>query len=360
MSIWRATLRILKEKPLPFACEDGDEVQDIIARMLQMPGSTWTSVEEALSVLFSLEREGSLSLHGSEESSELAEIRQLVDVLDAHLRRDPGLNNVVGDHRAWQDDPAHYDFVSKDTELGRLKRFERDLYLDILSPYLDTLPEEAHLLDAGCGPGRFVAPMLSRSFKVHLVDASKDALHRALQQGLDSGGHAENLDGHVADIDALEIFKDEHFDATLSMEVVCYRGEPLRALKELTRVTKIGGLVMLSVEGVYGAMMVTEGASPGEIDEALEREGVSMYGDVHVSYFTEASLRDLMIEAGLLPLHIQGSHYVTEGPFSRAVDLERVDQEEHQEEIIRLERRCQSDPALRPLARAWVGIGRRT
>ena len=330
-----------------------------VAAMLADPDSECASAEEALSALFALERQGAITLTGPDESAALSEVRRLIDALDACLEADPGLNNVVGDHRAWSEDPEHYDFVEDPGELGLLKRFERDLYLRHLTPHLDSLAAGAYVLDAGCGPGRFVQPLLARGLRLHLVDAAKDALHRALAHGLDAGGNAQTLDGHVADIDRLDAFDDGTFDAVLSMEVICYRGDPLGALRELARVTKPGGLVMLSVEGLYGALMVSEGASPEEIEGALKASQVSLPRDVHVTYYTAERLHTLLVSAGLDPIAIEGCHYVPEGPFGRALDIRALEDPTHREAIFSLEATCAADPALAPMARAWVAVGRR-
>ena len=344
---------------MPIEITDGSELGAVVAAMVDAESTLWADREEALFALLTMAQEGSVSLDGPDDSGSLAEVRALVDRLDAHLAEDPGLNNVIGDHRAWSDDPEHYDFVDSETELGQLKRFERDLYLRHLTPYLDQLPAGARLLDAGCGPGRFVSSMLERGLRVHLVDAAKDALHRALSHGLKAGGNAETLDGHVADIDRLDAFEDATFDAVLSVEVICYRGDPLAALKELSRVTKPGGLVMLSVEGLYGALMVTEGAAPSELNQALQDAKVSIPRDVHVTYYTEATLKRLLIEAGLEPVQITGCHYVPEGPFHQSIDISQLEDETYRQSIFNLEATCASDPALQPLARAWVAVGRR-
>jgi SAM-dependent methyltransferase len=359
MSIWRATLRISDPNALPSDIADGDELSTVVTAMMQNVAGPWSTREEVLLAVLAMERDGVVALEGPDDSGTLAEVRALVDRLDAHLAIDPGLSNVIGDHRAWADDPDHYDFVDADTELGLLKRFERDLYLRHLAPYLDSLPEGARLLDAGCGPGRFVAPMLQRGLRVHLVDAAQDALHRALSHGLSSGGNAETLDGHVADVDRLDAFEDGTFDAVLSIEVICYRGDPLAALRELTRVTKPGGLVMVSVEGLYGALMVTEGAAPAELEAALKDEQVSIPRDVHVAYYTADTLRALLVEAGLEPVTVVGCHYVPEGPFHQSVDVTLLEDDAHRDAIFSLEATCAADPSLQPLARAWLAVGRR-
>ena len=359
MSIWRATLRLEDGCGLPLSIEDGTTVMAVVRQMVADPLVEAESTEGALSALLAWEREGALSLEGPEDSPSLAEVRALVDALDRHLEADPGLHNVVGDHRAWSEDPEHYDFVTAESDLGRLKRFERDLYLSHLDSHLRALPKGAYVLDAGCGPGRFVAPLLARGMRLHLVDANKDALHRALAHGLEAGASKNALDGHVADIDSLEAIEDETFDAVLSIEVICYRGDPARALAELTRVTRSGGLVMLSVEGLYGALIAHEGPTPAQIEGALSASRFSATRDVHVTYYTADTLRAMMVEVGLEPLLITGCHYVPEGPFGHALDLARLDEPSHREAILSLEATCAADPSLAPMARAWIAVGRR-
>ena len=180
MSIWQATLRIDAPDALPATVSDGARLSDALTAMVGDPTSSWATREEALGALLTLEREGAVRLEGAADSDALARLCALVDQLDATLAADPGLHNVIGDHRAWAEDPEHYDFVEAASELGRLKRFERDLYLSHLAPYLDALPRDARVLDAGCGPGRFVSHMLRRGFRVHLVDAGLDFTNRSV------------------------------------------------------------------------------------------------------------------------------------------------------------------------------------
>lgn len=358
MSIWEATLRVIGPGA-PSDISDGAAVGAALDAMIRDDGSKWSTREEALGALLALERDGVLRIEGATDSEDLADLRELLDRLAARLADDPGLHSVVGDHRAWSEDPEHYDYVAEANDLGRLKRFERDLYLSHLAPFLDGLPDGARLLDAGCGPGRFVGHLLRRGFRMHLVDATADALHHALSHGLEAGGTHDTLDGHVASVDTLDTFEDGTFDATLAMEVICYHGDPAAALRELTRVTRPGGLVMLSVEGLYGAMLAANTATPGRVHEALTTGRFVVPRDVNVTYYTAESLRELLDQAGLEPALVTGCHYVPEGPLDAVVDATRLDDEVHRAELLALESACAQDPVLRPLARAWLAVGRR-
>lgn len=358
MSIWKATLHVIGPGA-PSGLTDGAPVSAALDAMVGGEGSEWTTREEALSALLALERDGVLRIEGPDDSGDLAALRDLISQLSDRLEGDPGLHNVVGDHRAWADDPEHYDFVEAANDLGRLKRFERDLYLSHLAPFLDGLPEGARILDAGCGPGRFVSHLLRRGFRVHLVDATADALNRALSHGLEAGGTNDTLDGHVASIDTLDTFDDGTFDATLAMEVICYHSDPTAALRELVRITRPGGLVVVAVEGLYGALMATNTATPSRVHEALNTGQFSVPQDVHVTYFTAESLHELLTEVGLEPALLTGCHYVPEGPLDAVMDATRLDDEAHRQEVLALESACADDPVLRPLARAWLAVGRR-
>ncbi len=117
--------------------------------------------------------------------------------------------------------------------------------------------------------------------------------------------------------------------------------------------------MILSVEGLYGALLAANTATPGRVHEALTTGRFVVPRDVHVTYYTAESLHELLAEAGLEPALVTGCHYVPEGPLDAVVDVTRLDDEAHRLEILALESACADDPVLRPLARAWLAVGKR-
>ena len=99
------------------------------------------------------------------------------------------------------------------------------------------------VLDAGCGPGFYVAETLERvgpGGSVVGVDASPPMLALAAKR---SEGH-DNVSFHEGDVTALPV-ADADFDRALSVQVLEYVADISAALAELHRVLKPGGRVLL-------------------------------------------------------------------------------------------------------------------
>ena len=99
------------------------------------------------------------------------------------------------------------------------------------------------VLDAGCGPGFYVAETLERvcpGGSVVGVDASPPMLALAAKR---SEGH-DNVSFHEGDVTALPV-ADADFDRALSVQVLEYVEDISAALAELNRVLKPGGRVLL-------------------------------------------------------------------------------------------------------------------
>jgi SAM-dependent methyltransferase len=104
---------------------------------------------------------------------------------------------------------------------------------------LERLPLEAgaRLLDAACGSGRTLDE-LARYGRVSGVDLSPDAVETARRRGHD--------DVHVARVEELP-FADGTFDAVTCLDVVEHTPDDRAALAELQRVTRPGGLLLVTV-----------------------------------------------------------------------------------------------------------------
>jgi len=133
---------------------------------------------------------------------------------------------------------------------GRIKYAIHRRYLE------EYVPEGARVLDAGCGPGRFALDLARRGTRLTLVDLSQTQLDLARQQ-LQAAGLLERVQAfHCLDMVDLQVLQDASFDA-----VVCY-GAALSytydryetALKELVRVLRPGGRLLISVGSLYGTL----------------------------------------------------------------------------------------------------------
>jgi arsenite methyltransferase len=99
------------------------------------------------------------------------------------------------------------------------------------------------VLDAGCGPGFYVAETLERvgaQGSVVGVDASEPMLALAAKR---CEGH-DNVSFHEGDVTALPV-NDGDFDRALSVQVLEYVADIPAALRELRRVLRPGGRVLI-------------------------------------------------------------------------------------------------------------------
>ena len=122
------------------------------------------------------------------------------------------------------------------TPIGVLvKKYEEELILDLLRP----LPGEI-ILDAGCGTGVFTLDILF--FGVHVIglDISLPMLTRAAQK---TKGYP--LQMVLADMSTLP-FQKNSFDKVVSVTALEFIKDAKDAVRELFRVTKKGGCVVVA------------------------------------------------------------------------------------------------------------------
>jgi ubiquinone/menaquinone biosynthesis C-methylase UbiE len=124
-----------------------------------------------------------------------------------------------------------------------------------------------HLLDVGCGPGTItmdLADLVGPSGRVTASERTVEAL--ALARAEATRRTTTNLDFHVDDVHALDLPEDT-FDVVHAHQVLQHVADPVRALREMRRVCRPGGLVAAR-DSDYGAF-VWHPAVP-ELDEWLE------------------------------------------------------------------------------------------
>ena len=125
------------------------------------------------------------------------------------------------------------------------------LHADFLDPFLE---EGKRVLDAGCGPGRFSIYMARAKCRVTLLDLSETQL-RIAKEKCEEAEVTDYIDGYMhASVTDLSAITDNTFDVT-----VCYGAafnylheETETAIKELIRVTKNGGEILISVNNIGG------------------------------------------------------------------------------------------------------------
>lgn len=103
-------------------------------------------------------------------------------------------------------------------------------------------PQGSLALDCAAGTGELALSMAGRAQRVVCTDLSSQMLRRARQKAQKRG--LNNLDFQVQDLTQLT-FLDNTFDVAAAGNVLHLLRRPERAVSELLRVTKLGGLIIL-------------------------------------------------------------------------------------------------------------------
>ncbi|MFF3818498.1 class I SAM-dependent methyltransferase [Streptomyces bluensis] len=117
---------------------------------------------------------------------------------------------------------------------------------------LGSLRPRMKILDIGCGPGTITADLAGLVPDGHVtgVDRAPDILDRARATAAERG--LTNIDFAVADVHALD-YPDDAFCVVHAHQVLQHVGDPVRALREMVRVTRPGGYVAVR-DADYAAM----------------------------------------------------------------------------------------------------------
>jgi len=99
------------------------------------------------------------------------------------------------------------------------------------------------VLDVGCGPGTITTDLaaLVAPGRVVAVDSAQAVLEQAAGYAAEAG-YADRIDFAVADVHELE-FPDDTFDVVHAHQVLQHVSDPIRALREMRRVCRPGGIV---------------------------------------------------------------------------------------------------------------------
>jgi SAM-dependent methyltransferase len=149
---------------------------------------------------------------------------------------------------------AYGDFEWQRLEATPYGRLQAIIHEDFLLRYLK--PGD-RVLDAGSGPGRFSIVAARAGAKVTVLDISDKQLETARQK-ITAAGLNENIENFIrADICDLSMFADAQYDL-----VVCYGGalsyvceNRHKAADELIRITRPGGIILVSVMSRLGAVV---------------------------------------------------------------------------------------------------------
>jgi ubiquinone/menaquinone biosynthesis C-methylase UbiE len=170
------------------------------------------------------------------------------------------------------------------------------------------LPKDknARILDAGGGTGRTTLPLAKKGYRVTLCDVSSGMLDVAREK-LSKEGLLDRVEIKEADIAHLP-FADEVFDFVICLAGPLSLADSLTAARELARVMKKGGKLIVDAFGRYQAAMRELGKNPEAASKLVKFELNYAY-DIHGDWgrvFSPEELKGLFEKNGIRVIAIYG------------------------------------------------------
>lgn len=159
---------------------------------------------------------------------------------------------------------------------------------EILESVDAILESGTRLLDVGCGNGALLGLAMSRFEQVHGCDLAEKALREVTQKGVKTA---------CADLNVGALpYKDDSFDCVTCLEVIEHVVDPLRLLRELHRVLRPHGRLVMTTPNIRYfrnvLKLIVKGRFPHTTTDTF------VWGGGHLHYFTRNDLAQLFGEAG--------------------------------------------------------------
>jgi SAM-dependent methyltransferase len=170
--------------------------------------------------------------------------------------------------------------------------------LEHLKRLLVEVSRDVKILDAGGGTGRKAIPLAEEGFEcITILDHAPEWLRLAEEKAA-AAGVLDRLQMVVGDVCDMPQVKDESFDHVFAMGgVVSYSGDPVAAIREMSRVLKRGG--RLIADGIHGRLGSLHLLSRMGYLERLEGFVYNSGGGNRIPEVMPEELERIAVDAGL-------------------------------------------------------------
>ena len=211
--------------------------------------------------------------------------------------------SVTTDAKKW-DQMYEQDTEKLDEHIFRLRR---DFTVDFI---VNNYDERAKLCDLGCGAGPVIFQMLSRGYDMVGLDYSGDMLGNAANRL--SAGQIRNKPLINGNCELLP-FGDSIFDCVVCLGVISYVENYENIIKEIFRVLKPGGTVLVSFRSKYNLIMNDLIVSLLSLAKKVLFMGEKKNGFEIGQYLSAREVQALIKSKGFAFLDFRGIGF---GPFS--------------------------------------------
>lgn len=159
-------------------------------------------------------------------------------------------------------------------------------FLDRISKLLGKSPKQIRLLDIGCSSGAFLNTAVNLEFNAEGIEPAPKAAAAAKASGLNV---------HQGFLEEAK-YADGRFDAVTLLEVIEHLSQPLELLKEVHRILRPGGVLLIGTGNADSWSMSVMGSR-------WEYLSISKHGG-HISFFSPKSIGSLAQRSGFSVMEV--------------------------------------------------------
>lgn len=212
-------------------------------------------------------------------------------------------------------------YYSQFDEWGRLDREPIEFQVNwfYIKKYL---PKIGGIIDIGAGPGKYSIELAKVGYDVTLVDLTPILVEQAKKKVEELAINGKFKDFIVADARELNMVASDQFDASLMLGPMYHlqdEGDRVKAIKELNRVTKKGGIIFVAfmprIRHIFTSLLSPEKWKPNDSMDAINdfsKTGCFNHLDegrfTGAYYFNIDEIKPFMEENGFETLELLGSN----------------------------------------------------
>ncbi|MCG8404738.1 MAG: class I SAM-dependent methyltransferase [Phycisphaerales bacterium] len=210
----------------------------------------------------------------------------------------------------------------------------------------------ASVLDMGCGTGVMAPFVLNAGLDYFGIDLSEEMVEHARKTADLCAKQGQTVELSTGDVDAIQ-YPDAHFDCVIALGLLEYLDDVEAAVGELSRVTKIGGTIIVSVPSSFCADAVTSRLFSPIVTNAARAVRSLRGGSKPAGHFFHRKFRPATLDRILVGHHCEKSgqaYYNVEVlcyPFRRAMPRLSLRVKQWAEQY--------DNGLVRPFATAYVG-----